>query len=393
MKIYDYLIVGGGMVADSAAKGIRSADSSGSICIVGQEPYQPYKRPPLTKKLWFGKPVSITELGTAQTQADILTSRTVVKIDPEKHQVVDSDGQVFGYQKLLLATGGTPRHFPFEDPEVIYYRTLADYYRLRELTAEGGHCAVVGGGFIGSELAAALRQAGMEVTLVVAEKSICARLFPDDVAQYLNHYYSDKGINVILNDTVTAVHRSDNTSRLQLASGQSVEADIVVAGIGITPNVQLAQEAGLEVSNGIVTDRYLQTSAPDIYAVGDCAAFVHPVSGKLTRVEHEDHAIQGGKAAGLAMAGQAQPYNHLPMFYSDMFELGYEAVGSLDSKYQVIYDWQERFAKGVLYYVDSNRVKGVLNWNVWDKVDQARELIMSESEVDYSSLSGIIDMD
>jgi 3-phenylpropionate/trans-cinnamate dioxygenase ferredoxin reductase component len=172
--------------------------------------------------------------------------------------------------------------------------------------------------------------------------------------------------------------------------GRSFEVDGVVAGIGIHPNIELAQSAGLKIDNGIVVDDHQRTSAADIFAAGDVARFPHPTLGKPMRVEHEDNALQMGKQAGRNMAGADEAYTHTPYFYSDLFELGYEAVGELSSKLETVADWQEPFQKGVIYYLDAGRVRGILLWNVWEKLKEATALMAEAGPFKAEDLKGRI---
>jgi NADPH-dependent 2,4-dienoyl-CoA reductase/sulfur reductase-like enzyme len=173
---------------------------------------------------------------------------------------------------------------------------------------------------------------------------------------------------------------------LKTVSGKEIQADVVIAGIGIKPNTQLAEAAGLAVENGIVVDEYLQTSQPEIYAAGDVAFFISPTLGKRLRVEHEDNANTMGRIAGQNMAGQSTPYHHLPFFYSDLFDLGYEAVGELDPGFEVVANWLNPYQKGILYYLEDKKVRGVLLWNVWDQVEAARELISQAGPFELDEL-------
>jgi NADPH-dependent 2,4-dienoyl-CoA reductase/sulfur reductase-like enzyme len=207
---------------------------------------------------------------------------------------------------------------------------------------------------------------------------------------YLNQYYRDKGVEVLPNERVNGLEGAGEQLALLTESGRRIEANGVVAGIGIQPNVELAAAAGLQVDNGIVVNRSLQTSNPDIYAAGDVANFYDGALAVRRRVEHEACANGMGKAAGRAMAGDASGYDKSPMFYSDLFELGYEAVGEVDARLETVIDWQEPFQKGVLYYLKDQRVRGVLMWNVWDQVDAARELIAAGATVNQAALIGRI---
>jgi NADPH-dependent 2,4-dienoyl-CoA reductase/sulfur reductase-like enzyme len=392
MKHYTYVIVGGGMAADSAIKGIREVDESGSIALIGAENFPPYDRPPLTKALWTGKK-TLDKLWrqTASRGADLYLNQRVTSIDPKSKIVRDDQNLEYEYEKLLLATGGTPRELPFGKGLIRYYRTMADYQALREQADKGGKFAVIGGGFIGSELAAALAIYKQEVTMIFPGKGVCANIFPIGLVEHLNNYFREKGVVVLNGEEVSDVQASGNSRQVKMKSGKSIEVDHVVAGIGIKPNVELAGMAGLHIDNGILVGEDLQTSHADIYAAGDVASFTNQYLGGRLRVEHEDNTNTMGKVAGRSMAGKPQPYDHIPMFYSDLFDLGYEAAGRLDSHYQMVEDWKEQpYKKGVVYYLDGGHLRGVLLWNVWDKVDAARELIRAVGPKVASQLPGKI---
>lgn len=377
MKHYKYIIVGGGMAADSAIQGIRSADESGTIALFGAENFPPYDRPPLTKALWTGKKtVEKVWRQTASRGADLYLDQRVVSLDPAAKVVTDDHDVEYEYDKLLLATGGTPRELPFGKGLIRYYRSMADYQVVREQAAAGGAFAVIGGGFIGSELAAALSMNKQEVHIIFPGVGICANIFPPGLVEHINQLFRDKGVDVVAGEEVVDVEAKGNARLVKMKSGKSLEVDHVIAGIGIKPNVELAGMAGLHIDNGIIVGEDLQTSHPDIYAAGDVAAFTNSYLGGRLRVEHEDNTNKMGKAAGRSMTGQPEPYDHIPMFYSDLFELGYEAAGRLDSRYQMVEDWKEEpYKKGVVYYLDDGHLRGVLLWNVWDKVDAARHMI------------------
>jgi NADPH-dependent 2,4-dienoyl-CoA reductase/sulfur reductase-like enzyme len=307
-------------------------------------------------------------------------------------RVVDDQGSEYTYERLLLATGGTPRRLPFGDGNVNCFRTVEDYRRLRDSAEHGSRFAVIGGGFIGSEIAAALAMNGKEVVMVFPEESIGSRVFPRELTEFINDYYRKKGVTLLTGATASGVEEQRGQFRLKVRSlkdgdEQEVLVDGVVAGLGIEPNVGLAQKAGLEVENGIVVDEFLRTSRPDIFAAGDVAYFANPALGKR-RVEHEDNATTMGRTAGRNMAGAPERYDHLPFFYSDLFELGYEAVGELDPRLETVQDWKEPYDEGVIYYLRDGRVRGVLLWNVWGQVDAARRLIGEPGPFRAENLKG-----
>ncbi|HET9581967.1 MAG TPA: FAD-dependent oxidoreductase [Gemmatimonadota bacterium] len=387
MRRYDYMIVGAGMTADAAVRGVREADSDGTIGVLGEETHPPYDRPPLSKALWKGKPETVVWRGTEETGAALHLGRSIRSIDLDAKSVIDDQGAEYGYGKLLIATGGAPRRLRASGERIIYYRTLDDYHRLRDFAEEPLRFAVVGAGFIGMEIAAALRMKGREVVMFADEDGLGSRLFPGDLSQFLIGYYREQGVDVRTAGHVEVEDRGDTVAVL-LRDGSEFEADVAVVGIGIRPNVGLARAAGLAVGDGIEVDELLRTSRPDVYAAGDVASFHQPALGERVRVEHEDNANTMGRAAGLAMAGQGAPYDHLPFFYSDLFDLGFEAVGAVDARYETHAEWKDPFREGVVYYLEGGRVRGVLLWNTWDQVDHARELIQEPKPVTPADLEG-----
>jgi 3-phenylpropionate/trans-cinnamate dioxygenase ferredoxin reductase component len=385
---YRYLIVGGGMTGDSACRGIREHDSSGTIGMFGVESHEPYARPPLTKGLWKGKEESSIWRGTPDLGVDLHSGRRIVAVDLDARSATDDAGGEHTYEKILLATGGTPRKLPGDGDGVVYFRTLDDYRHLRERAGDGVRAAVVGGGFIGSEIAAALAMNGCEVTIVFPDAGIGAKLFPAGLSAYVNDYYRDKGVTVLAEESV----ESASVGSVRTESGKAIEADIVVAGLGILPVTDLAESLGLEVDDGIVVDELGRAGGrDDVFAAGDVARFPVPALGGMRRVEHEDHANTHGKVVGENMAGAGTPYDHLPFFYSDLFELGYEAVGDVDSRLDAVEEWAEPNRKGIVAYVDDDgKARGFLLWDVWDKVDSARGLIEAGERVDSAQLHALI---
>jgi len=368
-----YLVVGGGMTGDAACKGIREHDADGTVTLVGAESHPPYKRPPLTKDLWSGGDEEKIWRGTDQLDVDLRLGRTIVSLDADGRLATDDAGDTYRYDKVLLATGGRPRHLPGGGADgVVYYRTLDDYRQVRGLAKDGARFVVVGGGFIGSEIAAALASNGCSVTMVFPDPGVCARLFPAELSAFVTDYYREKGVEVLAGETVEAV--ANGTVRT--GGGTELEADGVIAGLGIEPATELAAAIGLPVDDGVVVDELGRAGGrEDVFSAGDVARFPLAALGHAARVEHEDHANTHGRMVGANMAGAGQPYDHLPFFYSDLFDLGYEAVGLVDSRLEAVEDWQEPNRKGVVTYMENGKPRGVLLWNVWDKLDDARDLI------------------
>ncbi len=377
------------MTADAACRGIRDHDTDGTIGILGAESHEPYARPPLSKALWKGKEESSVYRGTLDLNVDLRTKRRGVAVDLELREATDDAGEKHTYEKLLLATGGTPRRLPSGGDGVIYYRTLDDYRHLRGLAGDGVRVAVIGGGFIGSEIAAALAMNGCTVTMMFPGAGIGARLFPPELSKFVNDYYREQGVTVLPGELVA---EASGTS-VETESGTTIEADAVVAGLGIVPATELAEAAGLEVDDGVLVDEYGHASGrDDVFAAGDVARFPVRALGGTRRVEHEDHANTHGRVVGANMAGAGTPYDHLPFFYSDLFDLGYEAVGDVESRLDQVAEWVEPNRKGVVAYVDAaGRASGFLLWDVWGKVDSARELISAGTVVDSSALRALLD--
>jgi 3-phenylpropionate/trans-cinnamate dioxygenase ferredoxin reductase component len=390
MKHYTYMIIGGGMTGDAAVRGIRELDPAGSIGMIGYETDMPYARPPLSKGMWKGRPFEKIWRGTDKLNVEFYLGREVTKLNPVAKRVRDDHGDEYTYDKLLIATGGSPIRLPFGEEHIIYFRTLQDFERLQALVETRDRFLVIGGGFIGSEIAAALKMKGKKVIMVFRENSIGENVYPPDLSHFLTDFYRKKGVELFPADSVATVGNNGLGISILTKGGHNFKVDGLVAGIGIHPNIDLAKFAGLKVENGIVVDGHLHTSAPDIFAAGDVAMFPHPTLGKHMRVEHEDNALMMGKQAGRNMAGANETYGHTPYFYSDLFELGYEAVGELSSKLEMVSDWQEPFQKGVIYYLRDGRVRGVLLWNVWEKLKEATALMAEVGPFKPGDLKGRI---
>lgn len=397
MEHYTYLIVGGGMTADAAVRGIRKIDPDGSVALFSEEIDPPYNRPLLTKGLWKGKTVDKAWRGTEKLGVKLYLGCGISSIDPGSKTVQDQHGKTYSYDRLLLATGGTPHRLRFgKSGDILYYRTLQDYYHLRQSTEKAQKYGVIGAGFIGSEIAAALTMNGKDVTMVFPEDGIGALIYPRDISQYLNEFFRQKGVTLLADDSVKDVTHEPGGLVMKTGAGREVHVDGVVAGIGLKLNTALAKAAGLKVDkDGIVVDEVLRTSATDVFAAGDVASFYSPFLERRLHVEHEDNANTMGELVGANMASslaskELTPYKHLPYFYSDLFEIGYEAVGELDARHETVADWKDPYKEGVIYYLKDGRVRGVLLWNVWNKIPAARGLIAEPGPFRPHDLAGKI---
>lgn len=422
---YRYLIIGGGMTADAAAKAVRAEDPTGTIALLSAEPDAPYKRPPLSKGLWTDTAVERTDLKTAGVGVEMLLATSVTALDLTSRTVTLADGSAVGFEYLLLATGAAARALPGlpVGGPVIAYRTLADYRVARERVKQGARVLVVGGGFIGSELTAGLSRAGAEVHLVFPEAAIGASRFPAALAAAITADYVARGVTVHANSSLKSAKHLGERVEATLEDGTQLPFDLVAVGIGTRPNDELAASAGLATGNGVLVDSQLRaqritaSGATEplgyVFAAGDVAAFPWPSPLAAGRIEHEDNAVMMGGHAGrqlvaayLAEQGagagrdgagsdssgaealRATPYRHLPFFYSDLFDNGYEAVGVLDSRLDMVEDWYDGLAAGVVYYLSAKKVVGVLLWNTWGLVDAARDLVLADAVVDPAQLTG-----
>jgi NADPH-dependent 2,4-dienoyl-CoA reductase/sulfur reductase-like enzyme len=375
------------MTGHAAAVAIREADPEGAITMLSAEQERPYARPPLSKGLWLGQLEESVWMRDVPG-LEIHTHRRAVELDLRARTVRDDRGTLHPYDRLLLATGGAPRQLPLGGKRIIYYRTLTDYWRLRDVA--GRAVAVIGGGFIGSEIAASLAQSDKDVTMIFPEEAVGARAYPKDLAAFLTRTFEEKGVRVLSRDTVAAVEERGDRSVVRTANGVEIVADAVVAGLGIRPETALAEAAGISCNDGIEVDERLETSAPGVFAAGDVARFPCRPLGERVRIEHEDAALTMGRAAGRNMAGANEAYDHLPFFYSDMFDLGYEAVGQLDARLETVASWKKPFREGVVYYLAGERVRGVLLWGIFGQVKAATQLVSGEEPVRRDALAGAI---
>jgi 3-phenylpropionate/trans-cinnamate dioxygenase ferredoxin reductase subunit len=372
---YEYVIVGAGMIADAAARGIRELDPHSAILILGDEPDEPYTRPALSKLIWIDPTFTEAKvpLGTEATGAEIRTGVRVDAIDPEA-KTVTAAGETVEYGALLLATGGSPTTLDLAaGARVIYFRTFEDYRHLRELANDRPHVAVVGGSYIGTEIAAALVQNGCQVTLITPDSVLREKALPADLARRFQGWFEDAGVEIVPDTRIASGTATEDGVVLTTEDGASIEVDVVVLGLGIRPNTALAEAAGLTVDDGVVVDEHLRTRDPSVYAAGDVASYPDALLGR-TRIEHVDLARKQGRAAGRAMVGDETPFTYTPYFYSMVFGHRYEAVGTLDSSLETVAAWAEPGVTGSIYYLDGDAVRGVLLWgNSSDAEPAARD--------------------
>lgn len=375
---FDYVIVGAGVAAARAATGIRSVDPTGSIVLLGAEPDPPLYRPDLSKTLWLRPDAQLSDSFLDVGDAELRLGSEVVALDVDDHAVRLADGGVVRYGKLLLATGAEPRTTDLPPgPRVIHHRTAADLRALKDLLVPDTSVVVVGGGYIGGEMTAALVANGAQVTMVLDTDYVQETLFPPRLARAVTADFGARGVRMV-HALVSGGEVTDAGVTVRTDDGTEITADVAVVGIGVVPRTELAEQAGIELDEehgGILVDEHLRTSAPDVWAAGDVASYPDVRLGRR-RVEHVDAAETMGTAAGRSMAGADEPYEHTPFFWSDLFDFGYEAVGETSTRLETVEDFvDDGHDTGVVYYLDGGRVRGALLWNVWDSVPLAQALI------------------
>ncbi|GAA0487213.1 NAD(P)/FAD-dependent oxidoreductase [Alkalibacterium indicireducens] len=389
VKHFDYLMVGGGTVAGFAAKGIREVDKDGTIGIISSENDSPYTRPALTKKIWTDDDFTEEDVPfhTEETGAEIFLQTTAVSIDKENKAVRTSDGHTFSYGKLLLATGGQPQRIEGpDDSRVLAFRTFDDYRTLRSISGSGNHVIVVGGSYIGTELAANLALNNTKVTFIYPQDTLSDNRLPKELAEEYENTYKNHGIKLISGTRAVSYDKDGDDLVVTLDNGEKVYGDAIVLGLGVKPLLELAEESGLEVDEGVVTDTYLRTSDPDIFTAGDIAYYPDPILGR-NRIEHVDHARKSGTTAGKNMAGAQEPYDYTPYFYSMVFDISWKAIGTLDPELDYYID--EVDGGKVVYYLEDNKPVGILTWNVDPDLDEVRNVLSNPPE-SKDALKGLI---
>lgn len=341
MTAYDYVIIGGGMAGGRACDGIRRIDATGSIVLVTAESHRPYERPPLSKGYLAGKEgldkvYLKDEAEYAESGIDLITGVRAREVDAASSQVTLADGRTLEYGKLLLATGGRARRLALSggDLDGMYtLRTIGDADAIRRRASESTQVVVLGGSFIGSEVAATLCTLGLQVTMVFPESRLLERVVAPELSEHLRRTYAERGVTILTGTKPASFAGAEAVERVDLDDGQSLRADLVVMGVGIELDTGLAEAAGLDLDErkAVMVNEYLETSAPDIYAAGDIASWPNAVFGKRLRVEHWDVARSQGLRAGRNMAGEGKPYRTTPYFFSDLFDLSFEAWGDLSS--------------------------------------------------------------
>ncbi|ALG07855.1 NAD(P)/FAD-dependent oxidoreductase [Kibdelosporangium phytohabitans] len=389
MRVTTFVIAGGGLAGAKGAEALRDQGFDGDIVLVADEQDRPYERPPLSKDFLQGKAerdsVFVHAPGWyAENNVDLRVGVSVTGIDRAAHQVTLSDGSTVEYSKLLLATGSSPREFPGAE-DALHLRRIGDSERIKSAIANSARLIVIGAGWIGLEVTAAARNAGVEVTVLEAAKQPLLAAIGPEAAEVYADLHRANGVDLRLGVEVDQI----GAKSVGLVDGTVVEADAVLVGIGATPNVALAKAAGLDVDNGVLVDASLRTSDPDIFAAGDIANAEHPLLGKRVRVEHWANALNQPAVAATGMLGGSATYDELPYFYTDQYDLGMEYIGDITGYDRVVFRGDKPGREFIAFWLKDNRVLAGMNVNVWDVVDPIKALIRSGKQVDPGKLTDL----
>nr|MDO8083889.1 FAD/NAD(P)-binding oxidoreductase [Candidatus Sigynarchaeum springense] len=392
MLSYRYLIVGGGIAADSAIQAIRKIDPSGTIGVICREDHSPYDRPPLSRSLWFGSNIDDIWRNTGNLGADLYISRTATTLFPDKRILYDHEGQIYSYEKLLIATGSNPRQLETDIEDIVYYRNLDDFFKLKALVEKYGHFCVIGGGFIGTEIAAALVSQKKEVTMIFPEKGILGSILPTTISKQLLTVMKSNGITMVPEELATGAEKIGREIVIKTNRDTILAFDGVIASMGTNPETAIASTGGLKLDGGggILVDDHLQASKPGVYAAGDVASFPSKTLGSVMRYEHVDNAKAMGAAAGANMAGGDVAYDYLPEYNSQIFDIQYHAVGDVSARYNYVIDWTDEPTSCNVYYLVNGRVRGILFWNHRGGIEAARALIAENKAHNVHTLKGLL---
>jgi 3-phenylpropionate/trans-cinnamate dioxygenase ferredoxin reductase component len=394
MPTQTFVIVGAGLAGAKAAETLREEGFDGRVVLLGTEPERPYERPPLSKDYLRGeadeKPYVHPADFYAENAIELRTGTAVERIDPGAAEVSLAGGETLPFDKLLLATGAEPRRLALPGADldgVLFLRSLADSEAIRERIDAGAVVVTIGGGWIGAEVAASARQKGCEVTILDMAQLPLERVLGPELGAIYRDIHSDNGVSFLGGVTIEAIEGTDRVTGVRLAGDRRIDADAVLVGVGVEPRVGLAREAGLEVDDGIVVDEHLQTSAPGVFAAGDVANALHPLYGSRIRVEHWANALEQGPAAARNMLGRDAPYDRVPYFFSDQYDVGMEYAGHATDWDEVVFRGDPASREFIAFWLKDDAVVAGMNVNLWDVNEHLQALARARSPIDRARLA------
>ncbi len=389
-----YVIVGAGLAGAKAAETLREEGFEGRISLIGSEPELPYERPPLSKDFLRGE--SPREKARVHPDdfysnhdIELRTESTVSAIDTAAREVHLDGGERVGYERLLLATGAEPRRLSVPGADLAglhYLRDLSDADTIAARLDKGGRVVVIGAGWIGSEVAASARVKGLEVAVIETGRVPLERVLGGELGEIYAELHREHGVELVADATLEAFEGASRVERVRLADGRALEADFVIAGVGVTPRVELAERAGIAVDNGVLADERLETSVPGVFAAGDVVNAHHPFYGRRLRVEHWANALHQPQAAAKAMLGKPVSYDRLPYFFSDQYDTGMEYTGFASEWDEVVFRGDPAGREFIAFWLKEGRVEAGMNFNVWEVTDEIQQLIRSRARIDVARL-------
>ena len=389
-----FVIVGAALAGAKAAETLREEAFDGRVILIGAEAERPYERPPLSKdyvrRETADKPYVHDEGFYEQNDIELRLSTEVESIDPSASQVVLAGGERIGFDRLLLTIGAEPRRLdvPGGDLDgILYLREIADSEAIADRIDAGGKLVTIGAGWIGAEVAASARTKGCEVTVLERSSLPLEHVLGPELGAIYRDIHTDHGVELLADTNLESFEGSGAVESVRTTNGRSIDADFVVVGVGVAPRTQLAEAAGLELGNGIVTTERLETSASGIYAAGDVANALHPLYGEHIRVEHWANALNQGPAAARNMLGHQAPYDNVPYFFSDQYDVGMEYAGYATKWDEVVFRGDVDAREFVAFWVAGGRVVAGMNVNVWDVIDDIQALIRSGATVERARLA------
>jgi 3-phenylpropionate/trans-cinnamate dioxygenase ferredoxin reductase subunit len=389
------VIVGASLAGAKAAETLRRDGFGGRVILIGDESVRPYERPPLSKDYLreesgrdkiFVHPPDYYE----SNQIEVRLATSVVGVEPASQEVVLDSGERLAYDAAVLAMGAAPRHVSTPGAElegVHYLRTVEDSDRLRSAIYAAERIVVIGAGWIGCEVAASARQMGAAVALVEIAEAPLERVLGPELGRFYGEVHAEHGVELHLGIGVESVRGAKRVEAVRLTDGTEIAADAVVVGVGVRPRVELAEAAGLTLENGVSTDEFLATSAPGIYAVGDVAAAWHPILSRRIRLEHWSSALNQGPVAARNILGIPTPYERIPYFFSDQYDIGMEYSGYATAWDQVVYRGDPATREFIAFWLEDGRVAAGMNVNVWDVADTIAALVATRQPVDIGRLT------
>jgi 3-phenylpropionate/trans-cinnamate dioxygenase ferredoxin reductase subunit len=389
-----FIIVGASLAGAKAAQTLREEGFEGRVVLLGDEPVRPYERPPLSKEYLQGKAgldkVFVHDEGYYEAHdIDLRLSTHVQSLDVTAREVVLSSGEQLAYDAVLLTTGAAPRHLsvPGSDLDGIHtVRTVADSDQLQAAIRGAGRVVIIGGGWIGCEVAASARQLGAEVAVIEGGQLPLERVLGPELGTFYRDVHAEHGVEWHFGSGVEELRGSERAEEVKLADGSVVAGDLFVVGVGVIPRTELAEGAGLTIENGVVTDEYLQTSVPGVFAAGDIADAWHPLFQTRIRLEHWSAALNQGPVAAKNMLGQQVPYEKVPYFFSDQYDVGMEYSGFAPTWDQVVYRGDPATREFIAFWLKDGRLAAGMNVNVWDVNDAIAAIVASQKRVDADRL-------